>query len=70
MKRIPVISSVIRSVGWGEGEVLEVEFNTGKVYRYEGVGADLYEELMAAESVGSFFSRRIRNSFAGTLVNS
>jgi len=43
--------------------LLELEFNNGAIYRYLGVPAATYGELLAAESKGSYFNRHIRNRF-------
>lgn len=46
---------MIRSVGYDPvGELLEIEFNTGSVYQYAEVPEEIYRELMAAESKGSY----------------
>ncbi len=51
----PVESSMIHAVGYDpERQLLEVAFNSGRVYCYEGVPPDVYEDLMAAESKGRF----------------
>ncbi len=67
MNRRPVTSSTIRSVGH-DGNTLEIEFKNGSVYHYPDVPAELFEELLAADSVGQFFGTRIRPAFAGTKV--
>lgn len=51
MTRTPVKSAAVVSVGH-EGDTLEVEFAGGKVYRYRGVPAETFQEMLAAESVG------------------
>ena len=57
-------SSIIKSVGW-EGGVLEVEFHPiGTLYHYYGVGIDLYHQMVAADSVGSFFKQEIEPNFS------
>ena len=64
MERIKVVSSSLKSVGYdGDHQVLEVEFLSGNVYQYLGVPQLLYEQLMVASSLGTFFSERIRNNF-------
>jgi|GEM_PF-288690 len=56
MKRIPVDSSMIASVGYDRQEkTLEVEFvNTGHVYEYYDVPYQQYLNLMKADSKGSY----------------
>jgi lysyl-tRNA synthetase class 2 len=64
MKRTPVESSNLKSVGYEKGrELLEVEFRNGDVYRYEGVGEETHKELMEAESVGRYFAKSVARSF-------
>lgn len=65
MKREPVISSNIQSVGYdAEKQVLEVEFKSGGVYRYVGVNAETHEGLMRAASTGGYFAKHIRGKYA------
>jgi hypothetical protein len=42
---------------------LTIRFRSGKVYRYIGVPAPLYQQLLTAESKGSFFNAHIRDAF-------
>lgn len=56
MKRSPVSSSRIRSIGW-EDNVLEVEFHNGSVYQYYAVAASEYMEFRSSPSLGSSLSR-------------
>jgi hypothetical protein len=61
MDRLPVSSSNLASVGYDEvGQVLEVEFRHGGVYQYVGVSPTVFDELMAADSLGSYLARRIK----------
>ena len=62
--RESVKSSSIRSVGYDPATgALEIEFETGPVYRYEGVPDFLYRGLVAARSKGKFFHTRISNRY-------
>ena len=64
MRRMPVESSAISSVGYDpRSKTLEVEFQSGSVYDYHGVPREVYESFLAASSKGRFFSRRIRNLY-------
>jgi hypothetical protein len=64
MERERVKSSVIRAIAFDERtRTLEVEFHTGKVYRYLRVPRSEYEKLRRAASVGSYFNRQIRTQF-------
>jgi DNA polymerase-3 subunit epsilon len=57
IKRKPVQSSNLKSVGYLEG-VLEVEFVNGGIYQYDKVSAELYDELITAKSIGSLFHEK------------
>lgn len=61
MVRVSVTSSELRSVGYSEDEqILEVEFQSGGIYQYFGVAAELHKRLISAPSVGRFFNEWIR----------
>lgn len=60
MKRSIVNSKSVVSVGYDtETQELEVEWPSG-IYRYAGVSAETYTELLASESIGKFISARIK----------
>jgi hypothetical protein len=62
MKRVPVESSALASVGYdARTRVLEIEFTSGSVYRYSPVPAEVHDALMAAESHGGYFTENVRN---------
>ena len=64
MHRTPVASSVIARLGYDQDtETLEVEFHTGRIYRYVGVPPSVYEALLNAESLGRYFNERIRDHY-------
>lgn len=63
--RTPVSSSNIASVGYDpDNEVLEVEFNGGRVYQYLGVPQSRYEGLMSAASHGTYLERHIKGIYS------
>ena len=63
-KMIPVESSMIQAVGYdSKTRMLEVLFNSGRIYCYEGVPPKIYKELMAAESKGRYMRSEIINVF-------
>lgn len=74
MKRKRVKSTNIKSVGHSrEDSILEVEFNSGKVYHYFNVSEELYNSLLEASSVGKFFNKYVKKSHdfkAGEYVKS
>jgi len=64
MNRTPVSSSNLSSVGYDEdNEILEIEFNSGKVYQYYDVPSRIYEGLMNASSHGSYFHSHVKENF-------
>jgi hypothetical protein len=61
---VSVVSTVFISVAYDEdGRQLYLRFHSGKVYRYFEFPSDQYQELLAAESKGGYFARRIRGKF-------
>lgn len=64
----PVTSSSLASVGFDPAtNELEIEFRSGDVYRYS-VPRRVHLELMASDSMGSYFARRIRPAHRGWKV--
>ena len=49
-------------------EILEVEFNSGNIYEYYNVPQFIYDRLMEAGSLGTFFNAEIKNNFAFSKV--
>jgi hypothetical protein len=70
MERQPVTSSNLRSVGYDpDSRTLEIEFQTGRVWRYAGVPPSVYSTLMAADSKGSYFNSLIRDVYPDIRVS-
>ncbi len=64
MLRQDVRSTNIRSVGYdSESSILEIEFHSGDVYQYISVPKAIYDDLMRAPSLGSYFYKHIRGNF-------
>lgn len=64
MQRIQVESSNILEVGYDQNfATLEIMFSDGKVYQYFDVPQVVYEELVAAPSVGKHFHAHIRGIY-------
>lgn len=64
MRRQEVTSSNLKSVGYDKkNQVLEIEFQNGRVYRYRGVPPEEHEELLKAPSLGSYFIANIRDEY-------
>jgi hypothetical protein len=65
MNRVSVSSSNLRSVGYNEEEqILEIEFNGGRVYQYFNVPPKIHNGLMAASSHGKYFHRNIKDTYS------
>lgn len=59
-KLIPVESSMIQAVSYDpKTRILEVIFNSGRTYCYEGVPPDVYKKLMTADSKGGYMRSAI-----------
>lgn len=70
MRRSPVSSSAISSVGYDRKEkTLELEFSSGGVYDYYEVPPKVYAALMSAESKGRFISEQIRGRYRSTRID-
>ncbi len=64
IERSPVKSSHLKSVGYNEkAQELEIEFQSGEIYRYFKVPPVVFEELNSAESKGKYFNSRIRGMY-------
>ena len=65
MKREPVESTAIKSVGYNEDkQLLEVEIlETGRIYQYKGVSVEEYLDFMDAKSLGEYYNRVIKENY-------
>jgi hypothetical protein len=64
MNWVPVDSRVIAALEYHRGKrQLYVRFHSGKIYRYFEFPLGQYDELLAAESKGSYFAEKIRGKF-------
>lgn len=60
-------STVIRRYAWRPAQqALDIEFVTGRVYRYHGVPEEQVLEMRRWLSKGAFFNRRIRDRYTHT----
>jgi hypothetical protein len=67
--RIPVDSSMIAAVGYdAETKTLYAEYNSGKIYAYEEVEAEIFEEVLEASSVGRYFRANIIGCYGDWLA--
>lgn len=65
MNRTPVKSSNILSIGYDKDlQMLEIEFNTHRVYRYSSVPPHVYAALMRSESHGKYFLMHINGAYS------
>ena len=64
MRREPVESSVLRSIGYDPGTAeLEIEFTSGDVYRYYAVPPRVHRDLLAADSPGAYFNTHVSDKY-------
>ena len=67
MQRHPVQSRSIITVGYDPVvQVLDIEFHTGRIYRYAGVPEHVHEELLAAPSIGAYVAHHIKPRYPAT----
>ncbi len=59
-----VESSALHAIGYdGEHRILEVIFNSGRIYQFVNVPAEVYAALLAAPSKGSYFNASVRDIY-------
>jgi len=69
MERKRISSSKIRGVGYDpKSEVLEIEFNDGRVMAYSGVSPEVHRRFMNAPSPVSFFEDKIAEEYPARWV--
>jgi hypothetical protein len=67
--RVIVVSSMIKSVGYRAADsTLEVEFQSGAVYRYADVPGYVFDEMVESESVGKAYNRYVKDRYTFTKV--
>jgi hypothetical protein len=55
---------MLTSIGYdAEQHILELEFNSGKVYQYFEVPAQVYQDMMKNDSKGSYFRSVIDGAY-------
>jgi len=70
IKRVAVNSTNLRSIGYHRGlRLLEIEFQSGSIYRYRNVPLNTYGALMGADSKGRHFSQQIRGRYEFKRIN-
>lgn len=69
MIRTTVVSAAITAVAYdAQSRALEVEYVSGRAYRYLDVPEDVFARLLEAGSKGSFVNKMIRDRYAYTQV--
>ena len=69
MERKRISSSKIRGVGYDpRAQVLEIEFNDGRVMGYSGVSPEVHRRFTAAPSPVSFFEDKIADEYPARRV--
>jgi hypothetical protein len=69
MERRRISSSKIRGVGYdAKRQVLEIEFNDGRVMEYSGVSPEVHRRFMNAPSPVSFFEDKIAEEYPARRV--
>lgn len=64
MEATRVKSATLLAVAYdGRRDLLQLHFQDGTIYHYFGVPAQTHQELLAADSKGAYFNRRIRGRF-------
>ena len=62
---IRVNSTLLATVTYNiAASLLDLEFCDGAIYQYSAVSEMVYHELLAADSKGAYFNRRIRKHFS------
>jgi hypothetical protein len=66
-KRLEPLQLDSKALAWvyyrPEQRVLQVGLRTGRDYEYFAVPAEVYRDLLAAESKGRYYNHHIRNEF-------
>jgi lysyl-tRNA synthetase, class II len=65
----PLSSSVLSAVAYdGDTQLLEVRFQTGRIYRYRDIPREIFEPLLTAPSAGQYFNTHIRDRYRAELI--
>jgi len=70
MARVELQSTSLNAATYqDQSAFLELEFQSGEIYRYLAVPVQTYQELLRAESKGRYFNQHIRNRFTYTKID-
>ena len=62
---VPVVSSNILEVGYEvSDQTLFVRFKGDSLYAYSDVPEDIYQGLLAAESVGKYLNQNVKGTYS------
>jgi hypothetical protein len=65
MRRKPVSSSMIASIGYlAQSRMLEIEFVSGRIYRYLSVEQETHDDFLESPSKGTFFNAHIKDEYS------
>jgi len=64
MNRTPLSSSVIASIGYDNtSQTLEIEFVSSKVYEYQNVLVEVYNDFLSSPSPGNYYNDYIKGEY-------
>jgi hypothetical protein len=64
MRMVPVSSSAINAVGYdADTRQMNIEFKQGHTYTFCGVPESIFNGLLNAQSVGSYYDQHIRDRY-------
>lgn len=64
IERKPIRRGGIRSAGYdASARVLEIEFDSGSVLQYSGVGAEIARRFLASSAPASYYKDNIEEEF-------
>lgn len=62
---IPVSSSNISAIGYDESQnILQIEFNNGRLYEYYAVPPYVFNEFLGASSKGTYANQNIYKNYS------
>jgi hypothetical protein len=71
VKWVLVQSKMLAAVAYNrDWQQLYLKFRSGEIYCYRGVPAELYQELLSADSKGKYFRGRILNRYPYQRIHS
>jgi hypothetical protein len=62
-------SRTVRSIKYNSADQeIDIEYNTGKVYRYSGFSRNMWNRALSAERIGTFVNENIKGHFEYRLL--